>query len=412
MVTIIKNNGLSDTDTSTRTSSVCEPTAAANTSQAMMTGNWFASFSTTGGAQWVYVDPFTRFPPSAGGFCCDQIVQYNPRHRIWIWLLQYITDASGENIFRLAICRETAFGSWYYWDFVPSGVSSSFSGSWFDYPDLASTDDNLFVTFNMFRGNAWQRAVVFRFPLVTLASGGSLGYRWWSTTSNGSLRLCRGAGATMYFGSHNSFRQLRVFEWPDSGTGITSRDVDVRAWAGGAYSAPGPGGADWLVRLDPRITAAWVAGGVIGFMWTANRDATHPLPFIRVSRIREGTGTVVDEPDIWSRQSAWCYPAAAPNASGQLGFTAFYGGGTRHPGHVVGVREGNSWRAVLTRTSTHGPRDSAWGDYLSCVPHYDQTHRWVASGYTLQGGTDRRHIEPRYVEFQASDPTGAGTVVA
>ena len=96
------------------------------------------------------------------------------------------------------------------------GVNSTWAGQWFDYPDMAFTDANLFVTFNMFKGNAWQRAVVFRFPLATLVAGTSLGYRSWATTANGSIRLCRGPGATMYMGDHNSTSQLRVLRWADN----------------------------------------------------------------------------------------------------------------------------------------------------------------------------------------------------
>jgi hypothetical protein len=398
-ITLVQNIGLDDAATSIRTATVCEPTAAANQRQLMMTGNWFASTSTDGGGHWAYVDPFTRFPASAGGFCCDQIVLYNPRHRIWIWLLQYIAVPNGNNIIRLAVCRDTAFGSWYYWDFSPRNLNAAWTTMWFDYPDMAYTNDNLFVTSNAFIGNAWQRAVVFRFPLATLAAGTSLGYRWWTTTNNGSLRLCRGAGSTMYFGSHNSSTQIRVFQWADGATNVTSTDVNVRAWTGGAYSAPGPGNVNWLVRADGRITGAWVGAGVIGFMWTANRDGSHPLPFIRVARLNENSKNLVDEPDIWSNISAWAYPAAAPNAGGQAGISAFYGGGPRHPGHIVGVRTATAWDTVLTKTSTHGPTDQSWGDYLSCVAHHPNTTNWVASGYTLQGGTDRRNIEPRYVEF-------------
>lgn len=402
-ITLVRNIGLDDTASSTRTSMICEPTAAANQRQVMMTGNWFASTSADAGAHWTYVDPFTRFPASAGGFCCDQVVQFNPRHRIWIWLLQYSATASSENIFRLAICRETSFGSWYYWDFAPRNLDASWTNQWFDYPDMASTNDQLFVTFNVFRGSGptapWQRAVVFRFPLATLAAGTTLGYRWWTTTNNGSIRLCRGAGPTMYFGSHNSLRQIRVFQWGDAATNVTSSDVNVRLWAQGAYSAPGPGNVNWLGRVDGRITGAWVGAGVIGFMWSANRDGTHPLPFVRVARLNEGNRALIDEPDLWSANSAWAYPAAASNASGQVGISAFFGGGTRHPGHVVGVRTATAWDTVLTRVSSHGPTDQSWGDYLSCVASFPTSSNWVASGYTLQGGSERRNIEPRCVEF-------------
>lgn len=399
-LTLVQNIGLADAATSTTTSTVCEPTTAANERQLFMTGNWFASSSADAGASWSFVNPFTRFPASAGGFCCDQVVLYNATHRIWIWLLQYSSGSNGENLFRLAVSREASFGSWYYWDFTPRGVNSSWARNWFDYPDMAFTDANLFVTFNMFVGDAWQRAIVFRFPLATLAAGTALGYRQWSTTNNGSIRLCRGPGATMYMGSHNSGNQIRVLRWPDSSTSISWNDVNVRSWLGGAYAAPGPGGVNWLGRLDPRITGAWVGAGTIGFMWSANRDGSHPLPYIRVVRLKESTRALIDEPDIWSRTSAWAYPAAAGNAQGAVGFTAFYGGGTRHPGHVVGVKTASGWDTALTSTSTHSPPDQAWGDYLSCAPHHASSAQWVASGYTLQGGTARRNIEPRYVRFR------------
>jgi hypothetical protein len=400
-LTIVQNVKIPNAATASRTSTICEPTAAANNQQRMITGNWFASTSTNGGSAWTLVDPFTRFPASAGGFCCDQVVLYNPRHRIWIWLLQYSAAASGSNIFRLAVCRDTAFGSWYYWDFAPQSLNAAWTNMWFDYPDMAFTDANLFVTFNAFIGDDWQRAVVFRFPLATLAAGTSLGYRWWSTTNNGSIRLCRGAGPIMYMGSHNTLSQIRVFHWPDSATGIGSTDVNVRAWTAGSYSAPGPGGVDWLTRLDSRITGAWVGAGTIGFMWSANRDTSHPLPFIRVVRINESTKAVIDEPDLWSRTSAWAYPAAATNARGQVGISAFFGGGSRHPSHVVGVRTGSSWSTKITKTSSHGPSTPSWGDYLSCHAHHDDGTHWVASGYTLQGGSARTNIEPRSVQFHS-----------
>ncbi len=400
-LTIVRNRGLADSATSTRTSTTCEPTAAANDRQLMVTGNWFASTSVNRGTNWAFLSPFTRFPASAGGFCCDQVVVYNPRHRIWIWLLQYIQPANGgNNIFRLAVCRETEFGNWYYWDFAPRNLRSSWNRVWFDYPDMAFTDAQLFVTFNVFLGDDWQRAVVFRFPLATLASGGTLSYRWWSTTQNGSIRLCRGPGSVMYMGSHNSASQIRVFSWSDNATGLNWKNVNVRPWSGGAYSAPGPGGVNWLGRLDPRITGAWVGNRMIGFMWSANRDSSHPLPYIRVVRLRSSTKALIDEPDIWSRQSAWAYPAAAANSRGEVGISAFYGGGRRHPGHVVGVKTARGWDVRLTRTSTHGPPNQGWGDYCSCIAHHPNGSNWVASGFTLRGGTSRRNIEPRYVQFR------------
>ncbi|MDM0053015.1 hypothetical protein [Variovorax sp. J22R115] len=401
-LTILQNIGLTDPQSSEVTSNINEPTAATNDRQLFMTGNWFASRSSDGGANWTLVDPFTSFPASAGGFCCDQVVLFNPKFRIWIWLLQYSSAANGENIFRVSVSREATFGNWYYWDFAPRNLNATWTANWFDYPDMAFTSEQLFITFNMFKGNDWQRAVVFRMPLTTLASAGTLSYRWWQTTSNGSLRLSRGAASTMYMASHNSVNQIRVLQWADSAATVTTTDVNVRPWLGGAYSAPGPGGSNWLGRCDSRITGACVGGDVLTFMWSANRDGSHPLPYIRVVRLRETTKALVAEPDLWSQSSAWAYPAAASNAQGVVGLSAFYGGGTRHPWHVVGtLSAANNWSTAVSATSTHSPPSGAWGDYVSCVPHQPASAQWVASGYTLRGGTDRRNIEPRYVRFRA-----------
>jgi len=71
-----------------------------------------------------------------------------------------------------AVCREAQFGNWYYWDFAPKNLNAAWKKQWFDYPDMAFTNENLFVTFNVFLGNAWERAVVFRFPLATAEDTG------------------------------------------------------------------------------------------------------------------------------------------------------------------------------------------------------------------------------------------------
>jgi hypothetical protein len=264
---------------------------------------------------------------------------------------------------------------------------------------MAFTDDHLFITFNAFIGNAWKRSFVFRMPLASLAPAASLSYRWWATTRNGSIRLCRGLGATMYMGSHNPPGQIRLFQWADSATSISYTDITVRPYSNGPYSAPGPSSRNWLNRLDDRITGAWVGAGVIGFMWSASRDAKHPWPYIRVVRVDEASKTLVDEPDIWSASTGWAYPAAAGNTSGDVGISAYYGGSTHHPSHVVGFHDGAAWTTHVSQTSTDDPGSGAWGDYVSCHADHSDGTRWVAAGFTLQGGSARANIEPRIVRF-------------
>ncbi len=398
-VRLIRNLGLGDAATSTRTSTVGEPTAAASGSNLFVTGNWFASRSSDDGASWSVVDPFTALPSAAGGFCCDQVVLYVPSRDIWVWVLQYVRSGGG-NIFRVAISRGASFGSWYWWDFSPTALNSTWTDMWFDYPDAAVSRNHLYLTFNAFNAaGSWQRAVVFKMPLDTLRAGTSLGYQWWSTTTHGSLRLTQGALDSMFFASHNGGRTLRVFGWPDGSSSIGTIDVTVSAWSSGPYAAPGPGGADWLGRADSRITGAWVTGTRAGFLWTAAAGPGRPMPYVKGAVVDTVTRSLVEQPDIWNQTSAFAYPAACPNAAGVLGVSMFFGGGARHASHVVGFRDGPDWRLVITRSGTHGPPGGAWGDYLSCRAHAPRNTEWVASGFTLQGGTDRRNVEPQYVHF-------------
>ena len=55
---------------------------------------------------------------------------------------------------------------------------------------------------------------------------------------------------------------------------------------------------------------------------------------------------------------------------------------------------------AMTAVSTHGPGEGKWGDYLACRRHPSRPTAWIASGYALDGGVDRRNIEPRVVAFR------------
>ena len=79
---------------------------------------------------------------------------------------------------------------------------------------------------------------------------------------------------------------------------------------------------------------------MIGFDWTAPQGSgglgSFPYPYAHVVRISESTHTVVDEPIIWNSSYAFAYPAVVANASGVLGATVLYGGGSTYdPGTAV-----------------------------------------------------------------------------
>jgi hypothetical protein len=404
-VVFFRNVKLTDPATDGQTSTVGEPSVATNADQVFMTGNWYASKSLNNGGSWQFVDPYATLPPADDGFCCDQTAIYVPARDVTVWLLQYVVK-DNTNTLRIAVKSGPTLEDdvWHFWDLRPATTNPAWTGEWFDYNHAALSDNFLYVGSNAFTvaDDRWTRSVVFRVPLAALAGAGDLTYEYFESVENFSLRCSQGARGNMYIVSHNNLSQMRVFSWPESAAGVTFDDVDVSAWLEGLFAGPGPDGRDWLGRCDSRITGVWVSQGRIGVMWTANaKPPARPWPFVRVVRIDEGTKQVVDEPDLWNAKFAYAYPDAYPNETGDVGITVFRGGGSRHPGHVVGFRDdqANTWRLRATRNGTDGPNDGKWGDYLTCRRHSPQTATWVAVGYTLQGGGARTDVEPRYVHF-------------
>jgi hypothetical protein len=413
-VAIFKNIGLTDVHTADRTSSVGEPSLANNGKHILYTGNWYASRSADNGTTWTAIDPFSFLPPADGGFCCDQTVHYDVSRDLTIWLLQYV-KASGTNSLRVAVKPGPldSPAGWKWWDLKPQQINPAWNGEWFDYNHAALSNNFLYVGTNVFRASndQWTRAVIFRIPLDGLSGNGNLTFDTFVSTDNFSLRCAQGATDVMYFVSHNSTQQLRLFEWPENSASVTSADINVTPWDPGDMSAPGPGtAANWLSRCDPRITGVWLANGTVGVMWTANRQgAERPFPFIRVVRISAAAKALLDEPDIWSPETAYAYPEACANIQSIAGVTLFMGGGNRHPSHVVGFRDDidGTWKLATTAASTHSPADSKWGDYLTCRKHSPDGLGWVASGYALEGGGSRTDIVPRYIHFGVQEHQAA-----
>ena len=82
-------------------------------------------------------------------------------------------------------------------------------------------------------------------------------FEYFESTTNFSLRCTQGATDVMYFASHNTNTQLRVFSWPETTNNVTETDVDVGfSQGGGTYSAPGPSGVIGLVVVTPVLPEA------------------------------------------------------------------------------------------------------------------------------------------------------------
>jgi hypothetical protein len=159
------------TSTSAPEPTVCSPDSM---DTLFTTANWFAAYSTNGGAAWTAINPYTRFPSVAGGFCCDQWAI--SKNNATFWFLQYSKTSTAANAVRIAVAptiaalRTGAFASGVVIQASQLGYTT---GDWLDFPDLAATDTYLYATSNVFTvsNDTYRGAVVWRMPLAELISG-------------------------------------------------------------------------------------------------------------------------------------------------------------------------------------------------------------------------------------------------
>jgi len=372
--------------------------------------NWFAALSTNGGASFGYVSPYDTFPSVNGGFCCDQSVQYAPAQQMMIWALLYAPDNTSGTV-RIA----TAVGNgnltlnlWNYHDFNPQLFGFG-AGNYFDFPNLSVGSTYLYVTADVYasRNDSFTGSVIWRIPLDQVASGGSISFTDYTSTTLGGWRCSEGATSTMYCGSTDlGGSSVRIIHWDDFASNLLFDDVQLAGFTdmadgGTAFS---PDGTNWAADADSRVLASWVSGGVIGLMFSAQEDATHPYPYTIVARFDQSSRHLLSESQIWSASYAWLYPSVSVNASGNLAGIIAFGGGQTYPNEAVwisdDVQSGFSPIHVYTATAgTNGPTDNRWGDFFSTRRNASYPNTWVAGAYDLRNGGGDSNVVQSFLWF-------------
>ncbi|HET7391700.1 MAG TPA: discoidin domain-containing protein, partial [Nitrososphaeraceae archaeon] len=393
-----------------------EPSLANKDNLIFYTGNWYDVRSLDGGSTWTYIDPFRDMHD----FCCDQDIVYDSVHQIFIWYRLGTFDSNGENRFRLGISSDTS--NWLFYNISPRNFNGTWSHQFWDYPQLALSNKYLYITSNMFdQSGKLLRTIISRLSLQDLSVGQSnVSFSYYSDKSLFNFTPVQGATDTMYWASHVSNSRMRIFRWSDTQSAITSYDREIPAWTSSSdvtMSCKGPDSNDWCGRADSRILEGWLSQGTIGFMWMASAGNGFPWPYLNAAKFRLSDMTYLERPYLWSPDHAWMYGSVSPNSKEDLGIVAFYGGGKVNPSLAIGISENSinnnnnnnsnndaaqlqsAWKMESVMRGTNDPSQNDWGDFLRIRPYSGSVVNWVASGYTLQGGSTEDFIEPVYLIF-------------
>ena len=388
-----------------------EPSVAYLQDTALLVANEFAAVSPDSGKTWQSMSPAERFPPRPGGadgaFGGDQRVLYIPSRDVMVWYIQYRYSATlGNGHFKLiyfvgrsAVRTLTPTGQY---DVIPENLGFP-AGRWFDFPDLAFSNDYLYGTSNVhLPDKSLAGNTVWRVQLDDLINGQPTTIdSFFHQNPNGlhSMRFTQGAGNIMRWASRKDTTTLSLFAWGDGAgqTGIGPIDRTVPASNGALATCPGPDGRDWAGFSAHRVLGGYLnlPAQEFGFLWdsAAMPGSGRPQPFVRTGIFRTTDFAYLRSEDTFSATDCYQYPAAAPNNRGHIGVTLATGSQTANVTSGVfivddftGSFDGQTIRIHFD--GTNGSPQNRWGDFYTVVPHPVAINTWVATGATMQGGTN------------------------
>ncbi len=406
---------------------------------AMFSANTAVAFSTDRGATFTtvnltqgagFTDPSNPartdfFPEDDGGLCCDQVLHYIPGRNLLVWLLQYWSPAInvggvarlGQNRLRIAYATPEAAAAnflyaWTWFDISPTTLGDTTATSWMDYPDLAHSNDWLYInvdhglwstTLNAAGNETGQqvfnaRKWFVRASLNDMASGaGSINLVYYEPTKAGLVKahFAQSSPDAMYFAALPDSSTLSVFADPDSvGTVPTPTDIKISSYCGTNatnpcdYSVTAPDNFDWNVAPHGVLAGATVLPTVFcppsgctgpnpryvhfGFDGGRNATAGRPFPYVRVAKVNVATSTLVSELDIWNSAFAFATPALVTRpgqGNEQVAVSLAVGGGGRYADNAVGFL--GDFEVFMTTTSDTTQSTIAasptvrYGDYFS-----------------------------------------------
>ena len=388
----------------------------------LLSGNWYVDYSTDSGATFTTLNPTTVFPESlAGGFCCDQVLQYAPQIDRFLWLLQYQSGSTGANAYRLAMASpqdviDSNCTAWTYWDL--SSASFGIGTDWMDYPSMSLGDSEVYFSFDVLDTTSDTIAdnglVVVRLNLAEIAAGGTINFRFTNPADSAvawGSGVSQNTGNEAFWAGHVDNSTLRVFSWRNDSTTYSWRDVEVRNWPNDTLISSGPNGNNWfgwgfptnaVIGITRRLNELWLGwtasngtarndtGGPVGFSF--------PHPHVQIVKINITGWTVIEQMQVWNPDLAFGYPSLATNSDNEVGIALGWGGGGSLNANsavgfmgdfVVWFRDGSTW--------TH----TRWGDYVSIRRAAPESQMFAGFGFvTIDTTTGAGHrFDPYYVLF-------------
>ncbi len=207
-----------------------------------------------------------------------------------------------------------------WWVYSLTGNPLS-DGSWFDFPSLGVSNNEVYVTGNLFKGNSFNQSVIYQIPKASGYAGGSLPWQFWSGLSAEpykafSLHVASHGhegnyGPGVYLVSNESIghNKIRLWDLTDDMGGtpeLISYTVNSSAYSPAA-NAFQQGTTNQLDNGDCRILSAFYLNGVIHY--TFNSDIGEGWNGLNYNRLKISNTTNTNSTFGFQGSFDYAYPA-------------------------------------------------------------------------------------------------------
>lgn len=354
-----------------------------------------------------YVTHFDFFnEPSLNGNIYDPKVLYDSQADRFIFVILHgTTNTTSSILIAFSKSNNPSDGWWTYG--IPGNTSHQ--TSWLDYPNIAVSNNELYISGNMFNNSGQNTGnVVYQIPKQAGYSGGQLQYQYWPDVQDGDgnvaftiVPLSFGQqgnyGPGVYMVSNESSGGNKIYFYDLTNDMSANNEQIDSYWVSTTAFSPGANGSmqgsqDLVNTGDCRIQNGFYLNGFVHFVFHSDIGAT--WNGINYNRLDLNAGSNQSSTFGLQGSQDYCYPSVASFATSASDKSVMIGflssGQSSFPSvRVVNCDNNMSWSSSVSVKAGTGVVDlqqgneERWGDYSAMGRKHNasQAEVWMVGCY-------------------------------
>ncbi len=328
---------------------------------------------------------------------CDPLVQYDFKYDRYIMFVQACGNYKDKIAFGFSATNDPA-GNWNIYLFDSDALGD---GSWSDYPKMAITRDEAFVSLNLFgQDGKYRQSILYQLDKVDGFNGNALTYKIWDKLEFTPMPLTSGVvqyypGAYILSSESGEGSSLTLYDVTNnlgsSDLKIVKYNVPVEAYKV-PTSASQFGTTQNVDSGDSRMQSGYYQNSTIHAVHTVSDAGYGAIKYYRINpdnlTVKNFTITAKDA------ELDYCYPALSPftkDGQSDEAFVAFHATGIKfypsirgkvfnHDFTTLPSQEIKSREGAITSCYNEEREYNRWGDYMGIAYHHGSTipKVWIA----------------------------------